>query len=335
MNRRLLGLWIVAAGLLLLASSAPIAALAGGCGCTPKPPPACCRQPTPPPPPNQPCCGSGGNNIIVPGVNVYVAPSVIVNASASAVVNVSASASGSGSGVGTGIGSGSGTGTGTGSGIGSGTGSGSGIGSGMGTGSGTAVGGGGGGGGSAWFESAGSIGMIPALNVDSGQQRTERASYQATRTKVRIVVIQAVCLDDKDVPHPASQVTPDRELPDSYQGEVYRCIAGARMQWTMADYLGKIDFSQGQTFTCAKSEALVMSKVDGQAQGKLQCLPQKPARDCNERSLLRRFGAGVKIIKIITVETYTAYREEQTQTASASSSSFNMTIDGGVGGVAH
>jgi hypothetical protein len=143
-----------------------------------------------------------------------------------------------------------------------------------------------------------------------------------------------VCLDDKDVPHPASQVSPDRELPDRYEGEVYRCIAGARMQWTMADYLGKIDFSQGQTFTCNKGEALVLSRVDGQAQGKLQCLPQKPARDCNERSLLRRFGAGVKIIKIITVETYTAYREEQTQTAS-SSGSFSMSVDGGVGGVAH
>jgi len=175
--------------------------------------------------------------------------------------------------------------------------------------------------------------MIPSLNVDSGQ-RTERSAYQATRTKIRIVVIQAVCLDDKDIPHPASQVTPDRELPDSYQGEVYRCIAGARMQWTLADYLGKVDFSRGQTFTCNKGEALVLNKVDGHSEGELKCLPQKPARDCNERSLLRRFGAGVKIIKIITTETYTAYREEQTQTVS-SASSFNMTIDGGVGGVAH
>lgn len=327
-------LWSLAAGLLLLAGSAPLAALAGGCGCTPTPPPSCCRQPTPPPPPSPPCCGSGGNNIIIPGVNVYVAPSVIVNASASANVTVSASASGSGSGVGTGYGSGSGSGSGMGSGIGSGTGSGSGIGSGLGTGSGGAVvSGGGGGGGSAWYESSGNIGVIPSLDVDSGQ-RTERSAYQATRTKIRIVVIQAVCLDDKDIPHPASQVTPDRELPDTYQGEVYRCIAGARMQWTMADYLGKVDFSQGQTFTCAKGEALVLSKVDGQSEGKLQCLPQKPARDCNERSLLRRFGAGVKIIKIITTETYTAYREERTQTAS-SATTFNMTIDGGVGGVAH
>jgi hypothetical protein len=137
------------------------------------------------------------------------------------------------------------------------------------------------------------------------------------------------------VPHPASQVTPDRQLADSYAGEVYRCIAGTRMQWTMADYLGKVDFSQGQTTTCNKNEALVMNRVPGQSLGVLQCMTQKPARDCNERSLLRRFGAGVKIIKIITTETYTAYREEQTRTASSSATFESMMIDGGVGGVAH
>ena len=33
-----------------------------------------------------------------------------------------------------------------------------------------------------------------------------RASYEATRTKIVKVIIEAVCIDDKDVPHPASQV---------------------------------------------------------------------------------------------------------------------------------
>ncbi|HUO21655.1 MAG TPA: hypothetical protein VMU59_03990 [Caulobacteraceae bacterium] len=319
MNRRLLGLWAIAASLTLLAMSLPAAALAAGCGCTPAPPAACCKQPTPPAPPTQPCCGSGGNNIIVPGVNVYVAPSVIVEASASAQVNASASATGSasGSGYGSGFGYGSGSGSGTGAGIGSAA---------------ANIINYGGGGGSSFFESGGSSGTIQALNVDSGA--SQRSAYQASRSKVRIVVIQAFCLDDKDVPHPASQVTPDRELPESYAGEVYRCIAGTRMQWTLADYLGKVDFSQGQTTTCNKSEALVMTHAPGQPLGYLQCMAQKPARDCNERSLLRRFGAGVKIIKIITTETYTAYREEQTRTASSGGFE-SMTIDGGVGGVAH
>ena len=314
MNGRLLTLWAVAAGLTLLALSFPVAAFAGGCGCTPPPPP-CCRPPSPPPPPSHPCCGSGANNIIVPGVNVFVGASVIVNANASAVVNASASATGSGSGTGTG--------TGTGSGSGSGTGNGSGV---------VVVGGGGGG--SSWYSDQGQSGYIQGLSVDSGL-KTERVSYQASRTKIRTVVIQAVCLDDKDVPHPASQLSPDRELTDRYEGEIYRCIAGARMQVTVADYSGKVDFDHGQTFTCTKSDALVLSKGPDGGPGRIECKPQKPARDCNERSLLRRFGAGVKILKIVSTETYTAYREEQTQTASSASSSFNMSIDGGVGGVAH
>ena len=299
MNRRLLCLWTIAASLTLAALSFPAMALAAGCGCTPTPPTNCCRQPTPPTPPSTPCCGSGGNNIIVPGVNVYVAPSVIVNASASADVNATTSSNGNStaSGQSTVI---------------------------------VAPNSGGGGGG--WYESPGASGSINGLNVESGG--LQRSAYQATRTKIRIVVIQAVCLDDKDVPHPASQVTPDRQLSDAYEGEVYRCIAGSRMQWTMADYNGRVDFSQGQTVTCNKNEALVLNHVAGQAQGQLRCFTQKPARDCNERSLLRRFGAGVKIIKIVTVETYTAYREEQTRTASTVTFD-NMMIDGGVGGVAH
>jgi hypothetical protein len=233
-------------------------------------------------------------------MNVYVAPTVIVNAESSAVVNASASASAT-------------------------------------TSSSTNAAllnnyAGGGGGGSSWYSSEGSTGLIQDLKVDSGL-RTENTAYQASRTKVRTVVIEAQCLDDKDVPHPASQVTPDRELSDSYEGEVYRCIAGARMQVTVADYLGKIDFGHGETFTCAKNEAVVLTRTANH-DANLQCHPQKPARDCNERSLLRRFGAGVKILKIVSTETYTAYREQQTRTAGAVSS-FNMSIDGGVGGVAH
>jgi hypothetical protein len=49
--------------------------------------------------------------------------------------------------------------------------------------------------------------------------------------------------------------------------------------------------------------------------------------------LLRRFGAGVKILTIITVEKYTAYREEMVE--SSSSSIGSMTLSGGVGGIAY
>ena len=183
-----------------------------------------------------------------------------------------------------------------------------------------------GGGGSSWSSGEGNTGLIQGLAVED--LRPERESYQASRTRIRIVVIQAVCIDDKEIPHPASQVTPDRDIDQSYEGELYRCIAGTHMQVTMADYNGQISFDHGQILSCAKGEALYRSVT-----GEIACRPQKPARDCNERSLLRRFGAGVKIVKIVTVETYTAFRESVQRSASVTS--FNMTIDGGVGGVVH
>ncbi len=186
-----------------------------------------------------------------------------------------------------------------------------------------------GGGGGNWSVGEGSTGLIQGLNVEGGLV-AKRTAYQASRTKIRIVVIQAVCIDDQETPHPASQVTPDREIDEHYEGELYRCIAGTHMQYVMADYSGQISFDHGQTITCTKGDALWR-----QATGEIACRPQKPARDCNERSLLRRFGAGVKIVKIITVETYTAYREEMVQSASMATSSFSMSIDGGVGGVVH
>jgi len=182
-----------------------------------------------------------------------------------------------------------------------------------------------GGGGGYWSQGEGAQGMISNLQVEGGREM-RRVSYQASRTKVKVVVIQASCIDDRESPHPASQVTPDRDIDERYDGELYRCMAGTHMQWTMADYDGRISFDHGRTSSCAKNEALYRS-----ASGEVACRPQKPARDCNERSLLRRFGAGVKILKIITTETYTAYREEAVRTAAASS--FSMTLDGGVGGM--
>ena len=183
-------------------------------------------------------------------------------------------------------------------------------------------------------------GYIQGLNVEGAEAR-RRQAYEATRTRTRRVIIRAVCLDDRDVPHPASQVTPDRDIDDLYDGELYRCIAGSRMQYVIADYAGQIDISTGgagQTYICQKNEALYHVPGAGPnggqgGQGTLTCRPQRPARDCNERSLLRRFGAGVKILTIITTEKYTAYREETVQERQTLGASFSL--DGGVGGVVY
>jgi hypothetical protein len=179
----------------------------------------------------------------------------------------------------------------------------------------------GGGGGSASFISAG---PVTAVNLGVGGE--EREAYEAERTRMEKVVIQAFCFDDKDVPHPASQVQPDREIAEGYEGEVYRCIAGTHMQVTIAQWREQISFEGGQTLTCRKGEALWHSA--GQGGGRLVCKPQIPARDCNERSLLRRFGAGIKILTIVMTEKYQAYREHSSGAVTTA-----MTFDGGVGGI--
>lgn len=188
---------------------------------------------------------------------------------------------------------------------------------------------GGGGGGGGYYSPPVATGVIQGLDVQ-GVRRTRQVAYEASRTRTRRVVIQAFCLDDRDIPHPASQVFPEREVEDLYDGELYRCVAGARMQVTIAEYAEQISFSGGQTMICAKGEALYRSRGSAADAGQLACRPQKPARDCNERSLLRRFGAGIKVLTIVTIEKYTAYREETvTETSSAS---YGMSLDGGVGG---
>lgn len=180
------------------------------------------------------------------------------------------------------------------------------------------------GGGSNYYSSEGASSYIPNLQVEGEAPEARRicAEFRATP---RVVAIQAVCLDDKAIPHPASQVIPDRDLAANYEGEVFRCIAGARMQYTLADYTGAADFTRGQTVSCVKGDALYHS-----AAGQLACRPQRPARDCNERSLLRRYGAGIKVMKM-GGQQCVAYRTA----ASQSSAPGAMVLDGGVGGVVH
>lgn len=197
-------------------------------------------------------------------------------------------------------------------------------------GSGGAVVYGGGGGGGGYYAAPGATGLIQGLNVE-GALRRKQVSYEAKRTRTRRVVIRAVCVDDRETPHPASQVFSGQDVAEDYQGELYRCIAGTRMQWTVAEWTGQVSFDGGQTSTCAKGEALVYEPGQGEgAAGRISCRPQQSARDCNERSLLRRFGAGIKVVTIVEIETYTAYREETVK--EESSASISMSLDGGVGG---
>ncbi|MNH77891.1 hypothetical protein D3C73_301930 [compost metagenome] len=164
---------------------------------------------------------------------------------------------------------------------------------------------------------------IQGLSVEGKTMEMVRVPYTASRRMEKRVVIQAVCIDDRAVPHPASQVRPGKEVATDYDGELYRCIAGTRLQWTIADEAG----GPGETFNCNKREALWYGRG-----GQLECRPEKQERDCNERSLLRRYGAGVKVLTMIREESYTEYREEMVETAGAVATGAVIMLDGGVGG---
>lgn len=136
---------------------------------------------------------------------------------------------------------------------------------------------------------------------------TEGSVELETRTVEREALIQAICVDSNGLPHPASQTFAAREVGDSFRGEIFRCMAGTRMRYTM----------NGQSQDCGPGEALWFEN------GQVSCRPQIARRPCNERSLLRRFGAGDKVVRVRETETREARRETMFNGA--------MTMDGGVG----
>lgn len=121
---------------------------------------------------------------------------------------------------------------------------------------------------------------------------TEETCAPQISSRVAVRPVQAVCIDDKGTPHPASRLTSDEAIAATYEGEVFRCLAGAHMQVTFGDIVdGQPSFAQGETFSCRKGEALTHRNGD------LVCATETPQRNCNERSLLRRHGPGIKLIR--------------------------------------
>jgi len=165
--------------------------------------------------------------------------------------------------------------------------------------------------------------VLQPLNVLSSE--LAKKAITERRSIFKQVIVQAVCIDDRGAPHPASQLFPDRDVAEHFEGEIYRCIVGTKLQATIADYTGKVAFDGGQTLACAKGEALWHSA------GVLTCRPAKPQRNCFERSLLRRHGVGVKVFKMSKIEEFTSFREEIVEASHTSVVGF----DGGVGGFVH
>lgn len=257
-----------------------------------------------------PCCGKGpkGHGIKVPGINIagpnisVTQGSIITNTSSYLNVNVAGNGGGDV----------------------------------------TFIGGGGGG----YFASQGlAPSTIGALNVEGNvetymetitEQVPTTEEYCEERISLQETVrpVQAVCIDDKGTPHPASRIDASQQIAADYRGEVFRCMAGTSMQVTLGSIEeGKASFAHGESFACRKGEALVHK-----GNGNLACAPQTPQRSCNERSLLRRHGPGLKIIqtrvqaKTCVPATRTVMKSVQRQVErTRAAKSQPMVFDGGVG----
>ena len=162
--------------------------------------------------------------------------------------------------------------------------------------------------------------VIQKLNVIG---ETARRAVVERRSIFKQMIVQATCIDDRGRPHPASRLTPDQDVGEGFRGELFRCIAGTKLQATFAEYMGKVSFDGGQVLACNKGDALWHEN------GTIVCRPQTAQRNCFERSLLRRHGVGVKIFRMSKVEEFTSFQEE-VQTAQG-----EIALDGGVGGFVH
>ncbi|MEZ6023939.1 MAG: hypothetical protein R3C16_11120 [Hyphomonadaceae bacterium] len=144
--------------------------------------------------------------------------------------------------------------------------------------------------------------------VQSSAFAVTDAAVEYERTeRERDLLIQAICIDASGNPHPASQTFGSRDVGHGYRGEIYRCVAGTHMRYTI----------DGRSYDCEAGQALWYENA------RVECRAQIARRPCNERSLLRRFGPGDKVVRIRDVESREVLRE----------TTFNgaMTMDGGVG----
>jgi len=260
--------------------------------------------PSPPPPSHNPCCGHpGGPNIHAPGVHIG-GPSIHVggpnihvggiNLHSSVNVNVQASASASAIATATGAAGASGN---------------------------TFVYAGGG------YVGGSHPGAATALTgLRLAGASYERMEEERTRVVEEWRVVRAVCVDDTGTPHPASRPDPEERVHPDYDGELFRCVAGTALAATLGwREDGHDRFDGGETIQCEKGEALRHGSG-----GRLYCATEEARRNCNERSLLRLHGPGVKLIYLQREETYVETYERHEERSEVSS--MTLMLDGGVGG---
>lgn len=250
-------------------------------------------------------CGGGGHSVRTPDIRIHgprINVGVNVNTNVNVTTNVNAGANANAN---------------------AGADAGAGAGAAGRAGSGTTVITLGGGGGS--FGAPPPATAINGLNV-SGLVEVEMVEEERTRILEEWRVIRAVCMDDRGTPHPASRPVPEERVDEGFAGELFRCMSGTYMQVTIGWRVdGEDIFDDAFTLVCSQGEALRHGEG-----GRVFCATQEARRNCNERSLLRLYGPGVKLVYVRREERYTEMVERRREIVNTS----NMTLmlDGGVGG---
>ncbi|QGZ94764.1 hypothetical protein [Terricaulis silvestris] len=102
------------------------------------------------------------------------------------------------------------------------------------------------------------------------------------RAQDRSISVQAICMDARGMPHPASQTFAERDVVATYAGELFRCLPGTSMRY-VADSLNH---------DCAAGEALWYEDR------RLSCRAEVASDAEQEREMLRQFGPGEKAVQI-------------------------------------
>jgi hypothetical protein len=114
--------------------------------------------------------------------------------------------------------------------------------------------------------------LVMAVCVGAGSARAQDAG----------AVVQAFCMDATNNPHPAAQTFAGRDVATDFSGEIFRCLAGTSMRYTVS----------GAARECAAGEALWFEG------GALSCRAQVAREREDDRALLREFRAGDKVVHL-------------------------------------
>jgi hypothetical protein len=128
-------------------------------------------------------------------------------------------------------------------------------------------------------------------NSDVGAVAVASARCEMQEATV-VKSVHAVCIAADGREFPATHMTADTWIESSYEGEVARCIAGARLKIVMGDVVQSDQgmaglYSKGVILQCGEHEAVRHYK-----DGMLKCAPATDVVDCTERTNLRKYGTG-------------------------------------------